>query len=72
VVETVGKFHGFVVGGGGGSNCLGFAFAAEVVVVVDEGWVGGAVVQKETLASIPVGEGCQLGTRAPQVLLFLC
>jgi hypothetical protein len=41
-------------------------------VVVDEGWVGGAVVQKETLASIPVGEGCQLGTRAPQVLLFLC
>jgi hypothetical protein len=38
---------------------VGFAFAPEVVVVVDEGWVGGGVARAEALVSIPIGEGCQ-------------
>jgi hypothetical protein len=69
VAEVVGRFHRFVARG---SGVMEFVFAMKVDVVVGGGWVGCMVVQAETLASVPIGKGCQWRTGAPPVLLFLC
>jgi hypothetical protein len=62
-VVVIGGFHRLV--GGIGDGGAGFAFVAEVVVVVGGDWVNGMIAWMEALASVRVGEVSWQCTGAP-------